>query len=64
MRQYLRAEDLLPLGLSKSQAERVILRANKELKEEGKMVFKGKAPISKIKEVMGIDAHVFTCLDG
>lgn len=55
-KQYLTAEDLMEmfkeLHLSKDKAKRIIGRANRELKEEGAVIFAGKAPIGKLRQLM------------
>lgn len=52
---YLSVKDLLKEGLTRYQAEQVIKRANEELRRDGKMTFKGKAPWKKIEEVLGCE---------
>lgn len=56
MKQYLTAEDLMDkfkeLNLSKDKAKRIIARANRELKADGAVIFAGKAPVGKLRELM------------
>lgn len=54
MREYLNKHDLMEKGLTEYQARQSITKANEELRKEGKMVFKGKAPIFMLERVLGI----------
>lgn len=57
MREYMTVKDLAKFGLTQYQASKAIRQANKELKEQGKLTFKGKAPSYKVKEVIGLEDH-------
>jgi hypothetical protein len=54
MREYLTKNDLMEKGLTEYQAKKSIKQANQELRKEGKIVFKGKAPTYMLERVLGI----------
>ena len=54
MREYLNKYDLMEKGLTEYQAKVSITKANQELRKEGKLVFKGKAPAYMLERVLGI----------